>query len=187
MAVMACTLSGLFAIAYLYLLLTLLAKGLGVTRNGIPPIERQTAILLGLSMMIIEIVVSGSAVYTIGLLFVYLLLIRLFNVQIDNQIRILNRQILLAAVYSTKQVESQDSKSTGRLIYKKAEFDVSLQELAHWLPRRHSDAPYRAVYNLAILYRRIQQCARPLLGLCCSLDVQATKAGTNNSERSSRR
>lgn len=91
-------LSDYICVAFIYILLTLLCKGMCITRGSLSPAEKQSGILLGISMMILEIVLVGQRMYSIILLFVYLLLLRLFSSQIDIQMSQLTNQILAASV-----------------------------------------------------------------------------------------
>lgn len=96
--IIAATITTLLSTCFIYIIMTLLCKGLSVTRTAIPPLEKQTAVLLGISMMIVEVLVNGERIYTIGVLFIYFLLLRMSSFQILQQLSTLQRQIAVANV-----------------------------------------------------------------------------------------
>jgi hypothetical protein len=84
----------LWNIAGLYMILMLSSKGWCISRPIISNAEKQFTILIGSSMMLVEVILLGSThVYAIGLVIAYLFIARLFKMEIAKVLRELDRQI----------------------------------------------------------------------------------------------
>ncbi|KAI8930148.1 hypothetical protein BC831DRAFT_440585 [Entophlyctis helioformis] len=95
----ATNLVSLASVACFYGIQALICKGLSVTRSALLPTEQQIALVVGLSMTIVDLLASGSTqIYSISLVCIIIVILRLLLLQLDRNIHAVTVQLETMAV-----------------------------------------------------------------------------------------
>jgi hypothetical protein len=117
----------LWNIAGLYMIMMLSCKGWCISRPIISNAEKQFTILIGCSMMLVEVILLGSThVYAIGLLIAYLFVARVFRMELSKVLKEIDRQISSFEVSDFNETNSTTNEQLIKVLNKKRRMMVRI-------------------------------------------------------------